>query len=146
MLNAQSPEGIKLLSDWDNAKAQLEKYKTLESELRAEVVTQFTDAAQKKGTENVELANGFVLKVVKKQNVKIDGDKVNDVLDNIEKIGGPEGKLIADRLVKFEPKLSVTEYNQLPEKYKALVDSMVTTSDATPTVEIVAPKSKKTLK
>lgn len=142
---SHTPEQIALLKRWDTASTELAKFKALEAELRAEVVKTFSAPEIRKGTENFDLDAGFTLKIVKKQSYKLDGDKVNDVLDSIEKIGGPEGKLIADRLVKFKPELSITEYNQLPEKYSALVNSMVTISDASPTVEIVAPKAKRVL-
>lgn len=100
---------------------------------------------KKSGTERIELANGYEAKAVKKVNYNLNQDLVNDCLDAIENIGGAEGKIIAERLVKWKADLSMTEYKLLDPKYKVLIDKAITTTDGAPSLEIVAPKNTKKL-
>lgn len=131
-----------LLKRWEDVKAAAAKLQAEERELRDKIVEMVTDPQKKSGTINFDLGNGYKCKIVKGLRYNLDKDGVNDALDAIERTG-PEGKLISDRLVKFEPRLSITEYNQLPLNMKAIIDKVITISDASPTVEIVAPDSKK---
>lgn len=133
-----------LLQRWETAKAAAAKAVEEERALRDKVIEMVTEPNQKTGTINFDLGNGYKCKIVKGLNYNLDSDsdKVNDALDEIEK-DGAQGKLIAERLVKFSPRLSLTEYNQLPTTYKAIIDKVITVTDKSPTVEIIAPDSKK---
>lgn len=138
-----------VLHAWEASKLTLEKAKEDEMNLRKKAVDFTFDPAKKSGTERVELGGGWIAKAVKKINygwVK-DGEKVNkhkidDVLDTIEKTV-ENGGLIAERLVKWTPELSLTEYKLLPEAAKALIDTVIVTSDGAPTLEIIPPKGTK---
>ncbi len=134
-----------LLARWEKASTQLQKFKTEEMELRNEFVKFACDSNKKTGTENIELSNGYKAKVVKKINYNVKQDEVNAALDKIENIGGEAGKLIVERLIKWKAELSKTEYDLLDPKYKVIIDEVITTSDGTPSLEIITPKSKKVL-
>lgn len=134
-----------LLARWEKASTQLQKFKTEEMELRNEFVKFACDSNKKTGTENIDLSNGYKAKVVKKINYNVNQENVNLALDQIENIGGEAGKLIAERLIKWKAELSKTEYDLLDPKYKLIIDQVITTSDGTPSLEIIAPKSKKVL-
>lgn len=56
---------------------------------------------------------------------------------------GEAGELIAERLIKWTPELSLTEYKQLSDKYRKIIDDVITASEGMPTLEIVEPKAKK---
>jgi hypothetical protein len=142
-----------LLNKWLAAQQALVKAKDEEAKLRAQVVSDIIQAKPgEKGTRNYELNAGYKLKAVLKLNYKLNNDEVDNTLDRIERIG-EEGKFIAERLVKFKPELSVTEYNTISEraangdstakKIIAELNKILTISDATPSLELVEPKAKK---
>ena len=135
-----------LIPQWQEATKALAAAKEAESALRAEVLKNafsFNPEALREGTENFELGNGYKLKAVFKisRNLNNENEAVDKVLSKIEKTG-PEGAFIAERLVKWKPELSVSEYKKLPEKFKKLFDEVVTSKEAIPSLELVAPKSK----
>ena len=143
--NQTANRDAKILA-WEAAVKALAAAKDAEAALRKEVLAEafaFDPEALREGTENFELGNGYKLKAVFKisRNLNNENEAVDKVLSKIEKTG-PEGAFIAERLVKWKPELSVTEYKKLPEKFKKLFDEVVTSKEAMPSLELVAPKSK----
>ena len=106
-------------------------------------VFNFDENVLRSGTENVELGGGYKLKAVFKINYSLDNtnEGVDKALTKIEKTG-TEGKFIAERLVKWKPELSLSEYKQLPQKFKDIIDDVLKASEGTPSLELVEPKSK----
>ena len=143
--NETANRDAKILA-WEAAVKALAAAKDAEAALRKEVLVEafaFDPEALREGTENFELGNGYKLKAVFKisRNLNNENDAVDKVLSKIEKAGA-EGLFIAERLVKWKPELSVSEYKKLPEKFKRMIDEVVTSKEATPSLELVAPKSK----
>lgn len=143
--NETANRDAKILA-WEAAVNALAAAKDAEAALRKEVLAEafaFDPEALREGTENFELGNGYKLKAVFKisRNLNNENEAVDKVLSKIEKTG-PEGAFIAERLVKWKPELSVSEYKKLPEKFKKLFDEVVTSKEAMPSLELVAPKSK----
>ena len=143
--NETANRDAKILA-WEAAVKALAAAKDAEAALRKEVLAEafaFDPEALREGTENFELGNGYKLKAVFKisRNLNNENEAVDKVLSKIEKTG-PEGAIIAERLVKWKPELSVSEYKKLPEKFKKLFDEVVTSKEAMPSLELVAPKSK----
>ena len=143
--NETANRDAKILA-WEAAVKALAAAKDAEAALRKEVLAEafaFNPEALREGTENFELGNGYKLKAVFKisRNLNNENEAVDKVLSKIEKTG-PEGVFIAERLVKWKPELSVSEYKKLPEKFKKLFDEVVTSKEAMPSLELVAPKSK----
>ena len=144
-------ERDRLLLAWEESKKALEVAKEKEMEQRKAVVAFAFDPNKESGTERIELGNGYQAKAVKKVNygfVKTEDGKLNKAaidkaLAKIEKVGGTVGELIAERLVKWTPDLSLTEYKQLDEKFKKIIDEVIVTSEGAPTLEIIAPKTPK---
>lgn len=129
---------------WRDATEALAAAKAQEAELRKQVLSQvfaFDSEELREGTENAELGGGWKLKATFKisriLNNKDEG--VDKALSKLEKTGA-EGEFIAGRLVRWKPELSVSEYKKLPEKYKKLFDEVVVSKEATPSLELVAPK------
>lgn len=133
---------------WQQISTELARIKALEMHARTKVFGTYFPAAGE-GTSNFELGNGYKLKAVKKMNYRLAAnDKVDDALDGIAKLGKDgEGKFIAERLVKFDPRLSLSEYKALDPtdptqgKIKELIDGVLTITDGAPSLEIVEPKA-----
>lgn len=144
-------ERTRLLVEWEAQKAALEVAKEKEMTARKAVVDFAFDQNKTSGTERIELGNGYQAKAVKKINYgfvkdaegKLNKRAIDKALEKIEKIGGAVGELIAERLVKWTPDLSLTEYKQLDEKYKKVIDEVIVTTEGAPTLEIIAPKAPK---
>lgn len=131
---------------WEQAVKALGVAKDTEAALRKEVLGEvfaFDLETLREGTENFELGNGYKLKAVFKisRNLNNAEDAVDKVLTKIEKTGA-EGAFIAERLVNWKPELSVSEYKKLPEKFKKMIDEVVTSKESMPALELIAPKSK----
>jgi len=134
-----------LIMKWNEAQNALAAAKEAESELRKQVIAEcFPVEADHEGTENVELGEGWKLKSIFKLNRRLanKNGETEKVLDTMEATG-EEGKFIADRLVKWEPKLSMTEYKKLPTKFKKMIDGVLTATPGAPSVSLVEPKAKK---
>jgi hypothetical protein len=135
-----------ILAAWEAADKALANAKENELNLRlAAIAAWYPDKIQTdEGTNNVKLRNGFKLKVVFKLNrTMADKDAVDAALTKIEKLGGVEGKILAERLVNWKPAIVKKEYDSLPEKYKKIINEVITEKPGTPSLEIVAPKAKK---
>lgn len=119
---------------WNEAKKELDALKEREMEMRKHIVSSQFDE-DKVGTQNVELGNGWKLKAVTtvRYNVERDTEKVDDVLDQLE-------DWQAERLVKWKPELSVSEYKKLDDADREKVDSILTIVPGSPTLTLVAPK------
>lgn len=134
-----------VINEWREAQAVLAKAKETELRLRNEILAGafgFNPTVLREGTENYPLLEGFKLKAVFKANYKLNNtdDAVDKALTKIEK-AGPEGAFIAGRLVKWKPELSVSEYRNLEPKYQKIIDDVLTISEGTPSLELVAPKA-----
>lgn len=141
-----------LLLEWDRVKKAIETAKATELELRAYIVKREFPKKQE-GMNTKELGNGYTLKAQVKYNYTLaDNDIVEDCLNKVASLGN-QGPFIADRLVSWKPNFLLTEYRQLQEdKEKGdkfaievlkAIEPMLTISEATPTLEIKAPKAKK---
>jgi hypothetical protein len=122
---------------WDAAKKELDALKDREMKMRKHIVESNShgfDPTQV-GTHNTDLGNGWTLKAVVKQSYKLDTDvdKVEAALDKLE-------DWQADRLVKWSPTMSVSEYKKLDDAERATVDGVLTISIASPTLTLVPPK------
>lgn len=148
-----------LISSWTTAKADLETIKAREMELRKQV-TDLLFPNPVKGTQRTPLNNGWAIKLVHKVNVKLgDKDKRDDkgdliavqdqveaVMDAIEKTGN-EGAFLVERLIKTQYDLSESEYKKLTDSgthkaIKKLLDDIIITTDASPSLELEEPKVK----
>lgn len=148
-----------LLAKWRQAKVDATQAVETERALRAQV-TEMLFPNPVKGTQRYDLGEGWKVKLVHSMTPTLgdkdligDGqkvpviDQVDTVLNEIEKCGNV-GPVFAERLVKWKPELSMTEYEKLDTAYedqkriKALIDSILTLKPAAPQLEIEAPKAK----
>lgn len=137
----------RLLQGWQGSKESLTEAQANEILFRNAVVNFATDPKKEKGTVNVELGNGWKMKAVKKINVSFiknaEGKTDRAAIDRaLAKIEADEGNdVITERLVKWTPSLSESEYKLLSPKYQKAIDAVLVKTPGTPTLEIVAPKA-----
>jgi len=147
-----TPDRDGVLMFWQQTKADLEKAKALEMDVR-KIAVKLTVEQPKEGMNNVELGNGYVAKAQIKYNYKLaQNDTIEDCLARIAKIGN-EGSFIADRLVSWTPNFLITEYRTLQENAEKgdrsaieilkVIPNMLTITEAAPTLEIKEPSKKK---
>lgn len=136
-----------ILSEWNETKEQLTELKAKEMELRNTVLSDFFDFDydDRQGTTTVPLGDGYKLKAAFSLRYKLEnkGGETEDMLSSFIAEFGDQGQFIADRLVKWEPKISVSEYKKLTDEQRDTVDSVLVTTPATPSMQIVKPKDKK---
>lgn len=124
-----------ILTEWQNAKLTLDAAKLNEAELRKVIVDELFDVDKLEGTENFKLANGWKLKAVKKLGYTLangDGETTRAV--------ALLPTHIADRLVKWSPKLSTREYKLLTDGERAIIDQALTIKPGLPTLTLIEPK------
>jgi hypothetical protein len=126
-----------LVAEWDAADKALAAAKAREKELREQVIEAlFKDAPV--GTNNHELPTGETLSCVKKLNYKLETDATMLAQGAL---AGMIGEFLTQRLVKWKPELSVSEYKKLDDISRATIDKALTITPATPSLEMKAKKS-----
>lgn len=131
---------------WRTAAEQLEQCKLAEQVYRKAVFEmKFPDA--KEGTQRVELGNGYYLKAVYPLNYNLSKDNTEAAQDAIGKLS-PKADVIADRLVRWTPELSVKEYRLLMadtteegKQIQTLLSTVLTITPGMPRLEIEEPKA-----
>lgn len=148
--DAMNEDALLLL--WNGKKAAIETAKAEEMELRKYIVGREFPKKQE-GTQRKELGNGYELKAVVKYNYSLaDNDTVENTLEKLSKLGN-SGSAISERLVSWKPNFLLGEFRQLQEdkekgsKFASdalnIISEMLTITEGSPTLEIVAPKKKK---
>lgn len=129
----------KAIMAWSTAQSQLAYWKELESQKRIEALTLCFETPPDSGTVNYDLGKGFVLKAVFKENYKLNEKGLDAALDKIEKLG-EAGELIVNRVIRWKPELSKTEYEAMPPNMRKILDEVITISPGTPSLSLVTPK------
>ena len=131
-----------LLQAWKEAKEALDRVKLAEADMRKQVVEVFSehfDGEIFSGMENIDVGQGYNLKIEHSLDYKLDQEKIESVLDEIEaKIEG--GAVLAERLCKVKYELSVSEYKKLPEAARLMVDKILTIKPASKSVKLAERK------
>jgi len=135
----------RLLVDWQAAKENLDAAKEAELKLRDRIVfeTDLFDDTKDKGTQSVDLGNGWKVKAVKKINWTTaselsDGTPIDHALDLI---AASAGRMAADELVKFTPEVKLSIFAKLTKEEKAIIEPFLTSKPGTPSLELVPPKA-----
>ena len=135
-----------LLTKWQQAKETISKWKDYEGELRKMIVADASlfNPNKQSGTETVELGNGYKLKAVKKINYKVDNKEGQAfaVLKKLAALSDVSAHKCKD-LFRFDANLKLSEYKKLDEQEKAIVDTVLETKQAMPSLELVEPKQDK---
>lgn len=118
---------------WSEADTNQKAWREIELKLRAELVKELFpfDTA---GSSHHELGNGWKLSVTKGIDYKLDADKITEVLNSFD-------DSTAALLVKWEPKLSVSNFKKLSPEDQAKFTDVLTTRPSSPQLKLVEPKS-----
>jgi len=132
-------EQDQLLSAWKAADNAKKEATAKELELRNKVIEAFSDITDEmhKSIENIDLGyDRYELKIGHKLNYKLaDSEAVKLALQQIAtSVEG--GHIYAERLVKWKPELSVSEYDKLPGGLRSTIDRVLTITPATKSLEI----------
>lgn len=122
---------------WFQASTQLSTLKKTEKKLRKVVCSMLFNGARA-GTHKVELGSGYELKAFVKTNyaVKpIDGSYAY-IIPLLDKLPTH----IANELIDWNPKLSVTAYNNLTTDEQAIANEFLTITEGEAALTVVAPK------
>lgn len=141
-----------VLLHWQSLQQQLSALKEAEIEFRKYVVSR-AFPAKNEGMNTKDLGNGYALKATVKYNynLSVSNEQIEDALDRIAKIGN-RGTVVAERLISWKPSFLLTEYRLLEEEKDTsndakeildIVNSIITISEATPSLDIKEPKDKK---
>lgn len=131
-----TPEQDSLLKDWYSTKQQLDAVKEAEGVLRRSVIEVFSQTPiDASGTETIDVQNGWVLKIAKSLDYKLDNKdgKLDKALE-----GFTDG--VAALLVSWEPKLSVKAFKSLPEDDQTKIYDCLTIKPSSPQVKLEPPK------
>lgn len=133
------------LQAWYEAKQKLDQAKESEMELRKKIVAEsgMFDANKESGTENYDLGGGYKVKAVKKLTYKIENKQGEAfaVLSKLASYGETQAE-IARNLFSFDANLRKAEFEKLRGEEKQLVESILTISQATPSLELITPDDK----
>jgi hypothetical protein len=132
-----------VLIQWNEAQTKLAAAKEAELELRKQMIQAWFPEHKNEGTENITLESGWKLKAQFKVNRHLGSlEDVDAALEKIEAVDA-EGIFVAKRIIRFKPELDKREYDACPDKYKIYIDQVLTTAEASPSLELVPPKVKK---
>lgn len=133
-----------MVQAWLDAKMNLDFYKALEAERRIQVanyVLEVPDIKQlvEARTAKLNLGNGHGVKATNVLNYTIDKLRAEDIVEECLNLGKSE---LCAKVIKWEPKLSETEYKKLDHADKLIFDAIITVKVGSPKVEFIYPKQK----
>lgn len=124
---------VSLLEEWFLLRDKLKEIREKENALRMKIFhSAFPDPVE--GTNKLELSDGYVLKVVYPITRKIDVAVLDSIKEQLA-----ENHIKIDKLVKWEPELSVKAYRTLDKEELALFDQCLIIKEGSPQMEIVLP-------
>lgn len=134
-----SQEQTDLLASWQAAKTAAANAVLHERELRAKVIETFSTETDemKSGVENIDLGfDKWELKITHAVDYKLaDIDAVKMALAQIA-ASHEAGSFIADRLVKWKPEMSASEYKLLEGGQRTIINRVLTIKPASKSIEI----------
>lgn len=130
-----------MLIEWQKASTLAKQHSEREKELRSMIFGTFFGDLEEGTTHNHALGNGYKLTGKRPLNYKLSVELTDHALIEIEAMGN-SGPFVAERLVKWEPKLSLTEYNNLTDEQRAAIDKALTVTPGLPSLELKEPKGK----
>jgi hypothetical protein len=127
-------EKLAELTLWFEVKAQLDRVKAQELELRNRIAKSHFPAPVE-GTNTANLTDGWVLKMKYPLNRKLDEPQFLAMREALIEQG-----VRTDELVVYKPDLSVSAYRTLTAEQMHFFDQCLTITPGTPSLEIVKPK------
>jgi hypothetical protein len=128
---------------WMKVEAKLSELKVEELKLRNELIAfVFPKGNIPEGTNNVELTEGWVLKVGGKTNVKVDETLIAETMALVKKAvkDGIIPPFDFDEVIKYKPSFGSGAYNNLTGEQQHLVKNCLEMKPGQASVEITKPK------
>ena len=123
------------IAEWARVNGELAYLKARESALRDRLFAGLFDQATK-GTQNLEIANGWKLRAVRRMEYAFKSEDKQDITDVLSML--PDD--VAARIAKTKYSLVKDEYDALTPELRQVVDMVVESKWTKPTLELVAPK------
>lgn len=131
-----------LIDEWRLLKSHLDTIKARESELRQQIASseELFDQSRETGTQTFDLGHGWKIKCEKKINYTVENKngEAFAALHEIAQLGAVEDHQ-TKKLMSFSPSLSLTVYRELSDEARRILDKIVTTKPAMPTLTMVEP-------
>lgn len=122
------------LERWYVLQEELARKRNEEQLLRQKIFNgMFNDPVE--GTNNLDLADGYVLKGKRVINRTVDEAAFKSSIEELAKNG-----IRTDEIVKYKPELVTSAYRKLTEEQRHLMDTVLIIKDGMPGLEIVLPK------
>lgn len=140
-LTAVTPED---LATWYKLKEQLAQVKAAEAMLRGRIFKHyFPTPTEGTNTYDLKDGTGALLKATHVINRDVDKGELDALRSAISAEGSNLPALPLDSLIKWEPKLSITEYRKLSDADRAIFDRCLIVKLGSPQVKIEIPKKVK---
>ena len=135
------------LKNWYELQAELTRVKAAEAMLRSRIYKHFFPQAAAgedgtEGTNTVDLndGTGAVIKAQRKVERKVLEPELDAYKAALKEEGSNLPKLPLNKLLKYKPELSVSEYRKLTAEEQKVCDTFLNIKDGSPQVEITIPK------
>ena len=139
-------ERNQLIVEWKQAAEELAAWKEKEMALRLQLAadTAMFNPGIESGTQTYQLGGGWKLKLERKIAYKIENKQGEAfaVMHQLCQMGEGTAR-VAKELFSFEANLRTGEYKKLTPEERAVVDTILTTKPATPSLSMEAPKDSK---
>lgn len=129
-----------LARNWYSAKQSLDYWKDQEEKLRKQVIDSAFKTTARNGTKRVNLNDGVKLKAVFNNTLKLDKDPIKEDYSHLQAALQGVNPQILNKLIKWEPKVSTSEYKKLTDSEQTIVDKVLTIKPGTPQLDIEFPK------
>ena len=126
-----------LLASWYEMADQLKSLRASEALLRKSIFKK-AFPNPKEGTNKYELDDGYVLSGKYALTRSVDEGAYSSILDNLY-----EAKIKVDKLVKFKPSISKSEYSRLTDEQRDLFDQCLVIKPGSPSLDIILPAKNK---
>lgn len=131
---------LETLRQWTEAKTALAHFKDLESQLRVALIKEAfpKKKALSEGTFKYDLPHGWALSMQAKVTIAIDEAALDSTLVLLR-----NNNINPDTIFGSTPKFLKAGYKELDDNGKKLVQTALTFKDASPTLDLIAPKQAK---
>jgi len=156
--NLKTLDDAGLTFGWYKIKEQMDGLKTQEKTFRKEITNRYFPKPRE-GTNRHAFEYGYEIKMQLPWSYKFivpnnfpnvptaEGEREPTVIDAVEAMcnelrqASNQAGFVIDRLIKWEPKIAVSEFKDLPDNLKSIVARYVESKPGSPQIEFIQPTS-----
>lgn len=132
---------VEHLKEWYALKQQLDELKNKEVVLRQFIFNGiFTKPEEGVNKHDINDGTGAVLKGTYVINRKVNEEQLEELETSLSDPNSNLPQLDLDKLIKWKPEVSITEYRKLTDEQRNLLDQTLVIKPGMPSLEIVIPK------